>query len=102
MPPLRSPANFGVKVTSAVQVCPEVKLAPTVQVPPGISAKSRSGAPCVIAPTLPIVVFSANVSVTAVTALVCPIGKVPNPGVTGLGGVGGAVTVTQSVPDAGR
>jgi hypothetical protein len=47
-------------------------------------------------------VLPANESVTAVTALVCPIGKLPNPGVTGLTGGGGSVTVTQSFPDAGR
>jgi hypothetical protein len=51
---------------------------------------------------LPIVVVAANVSVTVVGALVCPTAALPNPGVTGLTGGGGAVTVTQSPPDAGK
>jgi hypothetical protein len=51
---------------------------------------------------LPTVVVAPNVSVTDVGALVCPIAALPNPGVTGLTGGGGAVTVIHWVAPAGK
>ena len=76
--PMRRPVYFGAKVAFTVQLSPEEKVKPAVQVPPAATAKSKPEAPSASAETEAMVPLlgSVKVSVTG-ELLIWPTATVP-------------------------